>query len=242
MHIFGWANHVYETLRCKPIGKNKILLKQKPKQICLNASTTDRTFILENGLVGQSRFTEVSDLIKQSSLSNVRLEMIGIKGFNAESPLNIDTSNEDTLSFFFFTLEVSRFEFFDNNGDRVRTCDQFKRLNSSRGYFFNFNKGFDASSNSYLKSDQAVNSLELNYVRFNKEAVCEIVFKNLKIGALHIAYMIQTFFKTSMLKFEKLDNKTNLNADIEWVYINGFDADLSDSLLSPNVSFNVFTF
>lgn len=214
---------IQEITRCKPIRKNTTI---ENRQICLHINNTGVIFDLESGLVEQATFFEVTHLIRIYCLSKIDIYMAHVKGFNAESPLMIDSSCNQIIEFN-FGLDVLPFEFIDNNRKRLRTCDDFERLNNS-GYFFNF-------PNSY---NQKIKNFDVNYVRFGSDPICEIVFLNMQIDTLNINYLIQTFFKTSILKLTKLSNKARLNARVENLNIKGFNADLTDSLLSVNVSMN----
>lgn len=230
-----------ETLYCNPLRKNikslRKILNNKSKQICLHVNTTNAYFGLENGIVEQASFLEVSDLIRQYSFRKIQIYMTRVKGFKIESPLIIDVSNLENIDIF---LDASLFEFVDNNGKRVQACADFERLNtSSRGFFFQFSKGLDGSA-SLVESNQTIYMFNLEYVRFAKEPICELVFKNMRIQILNINYLIQTFFKTNVPRFIKTDTNADLNSNIEWLNLYGYNADLIESMLPYKVKIIIF--
>lgn len=218
LKIIDYSSEVKETLHCTTLRTTPSHQKNL-KQMCLHANTTSVEFELDSGgLFGQTSFFEVADSIRQYGLRRVLFFIIHMKGFNVESPLEIVTSRLENIEVY---LDVLPFEFFDTNGKRVRTCAQFERLNSSY-YFFSFKI--------------TVNLFELKYVTYGNEPVCEIVFENMQIEMLKISYLFHTFFKTNMPRFSKLPNNTYLNTYIQCLVLDGFNVDLTDSLLSSNVS------
>lgn len=227
-----------ETIRCKPLGKPGSSLKttqKRSKQICLASQTENADFGLDGGFFGQSAFSEVQDIIGHYSFIKVWINVTSIRGFNIESPLIINTS-WDRLHFFGFSLDVSPFEFFDGNGKRVRTCADFKRLNSSsRGYFFQLNFGLDNSSN-IVESNRDIYWFALEYVRFGSEPICELIFNNTRVVNLEFNYLIRTFFKTSIPRFVKPNTSHSLNGHVSVLKLKGYYADLTNSLFASIVA------
>lgn len=73
--------------------------------------------------------------------------------------------------------------------------------------------------------------------------ICPLVFRNAGIIFLTIGHMIQSYLKTNVLGFFKLENSTsNLNARIAYVFLKGENIDIDENLLNRDVFKNVMNF
>lgn len=229
--IRKWVGEeIRESIRCKPKASTH---KRSKRRVCLLANTTRGSFELKDGgLLGQTYFPEVSDLIRQFSFSEIRIFSVRVRGFNAQSPLIIDASS---LKMIEFHLDVSPFEFFDNNRNLVRSCEDFEKLNSSSfGFFFGFNAGQDNNP----KINQTIDLVVLENVRFENKPICELVFSNMQIRQLTVNFLIETFFKKSVPRFIKSNSSAQLlNTNVTTLTLVGYYVHLTDSLLSNKVNF-----
>lgn len=191
----------------------------------------DINLIFENGRYEHSWLTLMLFEMMQATRSIENIEMFFSKirdGFNVKSPIKFPNYSDLKIENFYF--ENSLFNLIDDNGRRVRTCEEFDQV-------------FNSSFTHIVSVKRRQNLIQLKILgltytnmKFGAEPVCERFFRNMGIMILKISGLIDSFYKTNLLRFEKHKSQSvELNSTIHFLYVETYDIDLDSRLLNPRI-------
>lgn len=187
--------------------------------------------VIENSPYENSPWMRVLfDMINQTNGSRwLKVYFRKIKGgFNVQSPFELPTYMKFIIEH--FTFYKSRLDLVDKIGRRVRTCEDFDRVvvDSSSSAILN--------SHTREKSSYQVVQIIFDNIEFGTEPVCERLFRNLIVPIIKINALVDSFYKTNLLRFEKHKSTTEeFNSKVNKLYIEAYNIDLDSSLLNPKI-------
>lgn len=189
--------------------------QKHPSQIQLYIQTkSNKNLIIDNNSI--SSFIEY---FQKTNILNGILFFNQLKGFNIESPVDIDMNNNVSKQLaigFGYTLD-----FYNRKGELIKGCDDFNKKLNLENYEFPFKK-----NKSFL--------IIRFYIRREKTEICELTFKNATLDHLVISEITNSYFKSTSLQFESRSEP--LYSDINHLQFEScYHMDLNDNVVNENM-------
>lgn len=166
-------------------------------------------FILDNS------FKLVNILFYLDALYYVSITFVGLKGLNVDLAICMDY-------FVYFNVYDSKFDFYDQNGKVIRTCQEYtSAVKVKKSFIFKYIE----------KSYWYTNFVNAKFTR----PICPEVFQNVRLDLLSFGDLVKSYYKTNTLQFLRRQNQSNsLNTKIKEIHLNNFygldlDLDLIDA-------------